>query len=1474
MKSRDTTTANHRCAPPACKSAGFARLLLVMTMLVLGPQAAQAAQDIICTGGTLGRAPLSADLPDLQVKGSCFVPIGQPSYYRNVNVLDGGTLHFYERTPAATSKTDFWAGAIIIESGGAMVANAESNFGPPFAFGSHGGVLVIHLYGRNEAQWNAGADRFSRQNLGALCKSAEDGVSHGPCGIPWSVWDNKGDQPVALPGGVNDYFYRYGPLYGDARCENDTTFDASQGACPGSTRQKPVKAGYFGDKVLAVSYGATLNLQGYKGATPASVAPDADPLSSGTSWRRLADGQSLAAGATSLFLEKDAALPPALTWSTGDEIVVTSTDYLASHSEKLKVTGVDSNAAEGIRIGVAAVDSPTQKVQWPHNGVRYGGASDTSGPANDPGKNRWTRRLEERVRSSLDPQLVTSGAETRAAVALLSRSIQIVSAGDVPDVESNFGFHQTRQCGGREDANYAYGAHMVVRQGAKLVQIRGVEFRQMGQGGRKGHYPVHFHMARKTPENTYVKDSSINESMTRWVVLHSTQGVTLARNVGYKSIGHGFYLEDGTEADNKFYSNIGILARAAIANKVHNPRSVPGILADNQDPERPEFKSPNVANPGLPYRSDVEYPTIFWITNGWNDFIGNMAAGTGTCGAAYWLVPTANMNMAEVTKYKTEQTWSGYAGLQKNRDYVGATPLRSFYKNYASSTMHSFQTTADAPPCYGVIAASATPPADFPVIQALASSAPKPLRIVVDNKKDPPHTEPDAYRDHFYPRAFGGIRHATHCPYDGRGGYDCSTVKVCAHGPDANKEPANQCGVTVVDHFTTGFHWTEGNVSAVWLRSNWYLFTNSVISDVQNGGLTFVSGGDYTRSSIPAGYWALARNSVFIGHTNNHPDPSRNNPYARDIGPVNAATKTDLKCARLANKGAPSYCLLADHGISMPTSTFFTNQRLANIYDGPSYQDALAYLDITTTDCPFKLDGDCMYGKGPAFLLLRRQPDNPDPDKCYVPNAAIGWKQPNGFFYPPAFHTRNLFFDNVELRHYVIDPLFVENTYITDSKQTHKHYCTGSTDFFNNWTSIDRQTELNDDDGSLTGLSNTIGNDRPEIRQTISINDDAFFSAPVETAECASSVGANTDAASACALPQSSKPPATARTSPYDYVATVVYHKSGDQKTDPWGADCANPRCYGVPLFRQYLTGKDDTVNPDKRAATLEMKRWYDNKCHLLKPGDSAKAECRFPFIRMAGEAISQRETLTINNGVYYLDTSISSGKQASEPYTPNRAASLNVFTAGKTYYVFFVYAKTTTVQTYQIYVGEDFSMASFRPGRMEIDSTLEFKDMPGVRWATATYDNGILTVRINFASEPAVEATAANGVCRPRTFCKPNPSNARECISALPANDPLIQANGKFGQEADAVCRNWAMKDLDCPIDGCRGFSFTLGPKFIANDKHWRPQPHPFPTSNPFNSQGHPDWTTKFLRTPTSPDRNGGRCHYDKLPGSDCPVP
>ena len=388
--------------------------------------------------------------------------------------------------------------------------------------------------------------------------------------------------------------------------------------------------------------------------------------------------------------------------------------------------------------------------------------------------------------------------------------------------------------------------------------------------------------------------------MTRWIVIHSTQGVTVARNVGYKSIGHGFYLEDATETDNKFHSNIGIFARAAVANvdlstkknvaNPQNPRMIPGSWRTT--PTLPPSKATRTPRSSTVPTS--RYPTVFWITNGWNDFIGNMAAGAGTCGAAYWFVPAANSDMIETSATHEHMKWSGYAGLQMpDRDTfgelhpgkAGATPLKSFYKNYATSTMHSFQTTPDAPACGGVIAANVQPD-NMPVLRAVPSLAPKAKRDMVPYAvpQNERHEAPDTLNDHYYPH-LAGLRYPVRCE-PGQDGPDCSKIRErCTRAllPPGQRLQVfgalEECAVTVLDHFTSSFHWAHGNVSAIWLRPQWYLLTNSVLSDVQNGGVTFITGGDYTHSSVIDGYWGLAKSSLFIGNTQDRDELSIREQY-------------------------------------------------------------------------------------------------------------------------------------------------------------------------------------------------------------------------------------------------------------------------------------------------------------------------------------------------------------------------------------------------------------------------------------------------------------------------------------------------------------------------------------------------------------------------------------------------------------------
>ena len=78
-------------------------------------------------------------------------------------------------------------------------------------------------------------------------------------------------------------------------------------------------------------------------------------------------------------------------------------------------------------------------------------------------------------------------------------------------------------------------------------------------------------------------------------------------------------------------------------------------------------------------------------------------------------------------------------------------------------------------------------------------------------------------------------------------------------------------------------------------------------------------------------------------------------------------------------------------------------------------------------------------------------------------------------------------------------------------------------------------------------------------------------------------------------------------------------------------------------------------------------------------------------FIRMAGMNICQRQTMTVNHGLYYVDLTASAKRKALGRWTRPK----NIFMGGKKYDFFLVYAKEDTEQTYQMYVGPGFNKDS-----------------------------------------------------------------------------------------------------------------------------------------------------------------------------------
>ncbi len=1368
-----------------------AAALLVVTMITAAPDALA----VTCPSGGSQMLPKGGDGQDLEVTGTCVVDAGTYSY-GNVNIF--GT----DKTPATLkfrdAKITFSARSILVENYGFLLAGWSSmTNGKPRPIGRReGSVLTIRLYGAEGDEPIA-------------CKS-------GPtCGVEAVIWNSNADPtkpPVKsqLPGGP-DFFYNYDVM----------PLTEGQGT-----------PSYFGTKVLAVSYGGTLRIFGKRGALYGSG--DDDPSNSGRSWRRL--DESLVPGDDTLVVDG------IVDWREDDHIVVTTTDYLPGHSEELIITGTFVNLAKKrtkIHFTKATCppgDSPSCGVEYHHQGEQY-----SLSKKDHPGIERLDLNID--------------AVDTRAAVALLTRSVRIVSAGDTRDAD----FPDAK-------TGYSHGAHTLVRQGFRAYQMQGVELYQAGQGGRIGHYPVHFHMVRNAPNNTFVKDCSIHDSMTRWITLHATQDVLLARNVGYMSIGHGYYIEDGTETDNKLYSNIGILARAAVDNS-QNPRKVPGILSatftDRQH--------------NSPYHSDSETPTVFWIMNGWNDFRYNFAAGAGSCGACYWLLPGYNsgrensfscydpatgkrgaacLNQPPPREGKSEcqlssgegfmcapyskMAWTGYASMQSNLGRAGTTPLMNFVGNTCTSAMNSFQTVGQFADCNGVA------PLVNPGDKEHLAPVPNPLAPVVQGNID---------LEVYYPRVVaGGSRPATRCGPDPKkvADLDCgddATVKKCgANGPAPLPPPEDRqianCMVTVLDRYTSSFNWADTNFAAVWLRQFWYVLSNSAITDVQNGGLTFVTGGDYTRSSVIDGVWSVAAKSAFVGRTQKDvsEDPKAN-PYAADVGPFNPHSGLQCPINDSTLNALPNHCIAADDGVDFEVANFATNQRLFSIYDGPSYQDSNAYLDIVPARLP-DLASQCQKTQGnacPGAMKLYGRLGGMPKDAtgtCYLPNAAIGWKQPNGFFYPPAFHSQNLYFDKADIRHFVIQPEFAPGTFNTDEGRVEKRYCTYPTPvdpaqgLFKGFTDVDRQTVLNDDDGSLTGLIANPDGAKGAERETISVNFDGYFDAPIEAVECGSDV----------ANPPADFPAGTAKTSPYEYLTTVVYpacaQLNGPQPpemgpacgyrlpADPvtpeplqnpnWWSDCTTGTCYGVPLYRQGLTSGEQFG------------------------GTQA--------IRMMGANLWQRSTLTANNGIYYIDTAAGPMKQASSPFK-------NIFEADRTYYVLFIYATPTTHQVYQLYVG-----AGLDPGYAETNvfltrvfpgsSHFQFTDDRNT-WPQGwlrVYDSttGILTVTVDmgFDTFKTEFAQAQRDFCQPASFCK-----ARDLPLGSRKKDCVCNEDGDFAKicKDNDLCGQWAGKDVDWPDGGVYGFGVTFpGPeKFVADDQDHRPLGPPAGCIR----QSAPGWNAPLIR-------------------------
>jgi hypothetical protein len=88
------------------------------------------------------------------------------------------------------------------------------------------------------------------------------------------------------------------------------------------------------------------------------------------------------------------------------------------------------------------------------------------------------------------------------------------------------------------------------------------EFRHLGKKGVLGRYSLHFHLVGDTMRGSSVVGASVWDSDNHWLTVHGTDYLVVRDCVGYRSVGHGFYVEDGTETYNVFDRNLAVRAIA------------------------------------------------------------------------------------------------------------------------------------------------------------------------------------------------------------------------------------------------------------------------------------------------------------------------------------------------------------------------------------------------------------------------------------------------------------------------------------------------------------------------------------------------------------------------------------------------------------------------------------------------------------------------------------------------------------------------------------------------------------------------------------------------------------------------------------------------------------------------------------------------------------------------------------------------
>ncbi len=237
-------------------------------------------------------------------------------------------------------------------------------------------------------------------------------------------------------------------------------------------------------------------------------------------------------GATKIKLKES------VNWKAGDEIIVGPTDFYEAAKGKsiTQRIGISNISGENINLKKPLEAFHWGKLQYAtKNGMSLVEENIVETPTGD-----FLYGIKPNNPKILDQ---------RAPVGNLTRNIVVQSPDDAAWKTNGFGVHI-----------------MIMRESE--AHLDGIEIKRGGQRGKLGRYPFHWHMLSYSGSKNlgdatgqYIKNSTINVSMNRGIVVHGTNGTLVQNNIVYDVKGHGIFTEDAAERRNTFDGNLVLKVR-------------------------------------------------------------------------------------------------------------------------------------------------------------------------------------------------------------------------------------------------------------------------------------------------------------------------------------------------------------------------------------------------------------------------------------------------------------------------------------------------------------------------------------------------------------------------------------------------------------------------------------------------------------------------------------------------------------------------------------------------------------------------------------------------------------------------------------------------------------------------------------------------------------------------------------------------